>query len=81
MDWSFGSSIRVPAFQAISPEFKPQYHKEREGEGKGEERTHRERSCVWYLTPIIPVTQEADVRRIVLQGQLSKKLARPHLNQ
>jgi hypothetical protein len=29
MDWRFGSNDRVPALQVQSPEFKPQYHTEK----------------------------------------------------
>jgi hypothetical protein len=40
-------------------------------------------SQVWWLMPISPATEEAEIRRIKVQGQprpKKKKVARPHLN-
>jgi hypothetical protein len=34
-------------------------------------------SQVWWLIPIIPATWEAEIRRIMIQGQPRKTLARP----
>jgi hypothetical protein len=38
-------------------------------------------SQVWWLTPVIPGTQEAEIRRISVSGQHVTILVRPHLNQ
>jgi hypothetical protein len=38
-------------------------------------------SQVWWLTPVIPATQEVEIVRIMIPGQPQQKFTRPHLNQ
>jgi hypothetical protein len=33
-----------------------------------------------WLTPVIPVTQEAEIKRMEVQAQPGKKLVRPYLS-
>jgi hypothetical protein len=34
----------------------------------------RDRDWVWWLTPVIPVTWEAEIRRFVVEGQPGEKV-------
>jgi hypothetical protein len=38
-------------------------------------------SPVQLLTSVIPAMQETEIGKIMVQGQLGKKLMQPHLNQ
>jgi hypothetical protein len=41
----------------------------------------RDRGQVQWLTPVIPVTWEAEIGRSLFEGSPGKKFSRPYLNQ
>jgi hypothetical protein len=66
MDWRCGSSRKSPALQSQSPEFKPQSHQKKK---RKERKKNMKTSWVWWVTPVILATWEAEIGRIMVRGQ------------